>query len=870
MSGKSRKSLMLKTLIIFSILAAIAFGISLGTAIASVKNIMSVENFSSFDPPLPSRLLDSKGRLITEFASSEKREIVSIKELPQHLIDALITREDQSFWKHPGFTLKGYVRAFLGIISKKNMGGGSTITLQLAGTLYADRRDISFRRKFVELWWALQLERRFTKQEILELYINRMIMGPGVYGVEAASKYFFGHSARSISIAESAILVIQLSSPTRYNPIKNPNIARDRSKEVLNQMVDLGYISKEAAEDSFARYWDNYDYTRVASSAFYNRDDKAPWFSEYVRRQLEGMLYGSTDLYKDGLTVHTSLDLDYQAFADKYMSRYLDQINKEYLSSSTNRLKEAERLYTPMTELLGLAFNLESIFFQESRLEARVMDYYRKKLNSTVDAMAMMFGLDTLKLATNASYGASKLELEKNVVEGALITLENETGHIKALVGGSKFDQSNQLIRATQAQLMPGSCFKPLYYSAAIDSRRFTQGTLIYDAPVVFYNDDGTPYIPLNFKGEWMGQVLTWYALAKSMNVPSVKVLDTIGFDAAINRAAALLDIKDPARIRSSFPRVYPLALGISPVSPIMMARAFAVFANQGKEVSPIAILSIDDRNGRPILEPEKDLRAAQKKKGSGIQVISPQNAYVMTDMLKRVVSVGTLAYPMASGTKLSYRDKDGKRYTIPAAGKTGTTQNWADAWTVGFTPYMSTAIWFGFDRPGNSLGVSQTGATVAGLAWANYMEEIHRDLPFKDFIRPQSGLVDVKVCAVSGLLPTEYCKDGTVTLVYYDGTQPKQYCDLHSLKSEHAESAIRFLSEQQSVHKVRDINTGLDFNIDELEELLRSLEYSQKPDTPNNNEDNNTIFGKEKETKEDRPEKQNSYTPIDSANILD
>ncbi|HPM73011.1 MAG TPA: transglycosylase domain-containing protein, partial [Spirochaetales bacterium] len=162
----------------------------------------------------------------------------------------------------------------------RNMGGGSTLTLQLAGTLYADRRDISFRRKFVELWWALQLERRFSKQEILEMYMNRMIMGPGVYGVEAASKYFFGHSAKDVSIAESAILVIQLSSPTRYNPLRNPNVARDRSREVLNQMIELGYVTKDAADESFALYWDNYDYTRVASGAFYARDDKAPWFSE--------------------------------------------------------------------------------------------------------------------------------------------------------------------------------------------------------------------------------------------------------------------------------------------------------------------------------------------------------------------------------------------------------------------------------------------------------------------------------------------------------------------------------------------------------------------------------------------------------------
>ncbi len=821
-----------KTLVVVSILSAIAFGVAFGFAIASVRNVASVENFTSFEPALPSRLLDSEGRLITELASSEKREIISIKDMPQYLIDALITREDQSFWTHPGFTLRGYVRALLGIFTGKSLGGGSTITLQLAGTLYADRRDISFRRKFIELWWALQLERRFSKQEILEMYMNRMIMGPGVYGVEAASKYFFGHSAKDVSIAEAAILVIQLSSPTRYNPIRNPNIARERSREVIDQMISLGYVTKEAANDSFSRYWDNYDYTRVANASFMARDDKAPWFSEYVRRQLEDMLYGSIDLYKDGLTIHTTLNLDYQTVADKYMSRYIDQVNKDYAASSSQRLRGAEQIYAPMAELLGLGFNLEGMFFQETKVRGKSMDYYRTNLNTTVDALALMFGIDSLKAATNASYGATKTKLEKNTVEGALITIENETGHIKALVGGSKFDESNQLIRATQSQLMPGSCFKPLYYSAAIDSRRFTPGTLIYDAPVVFYNEDGTPYIPLNYKGEWKGQVLLWYALAHSMNVPSIKVLDGVGFDAAINRAATLLDITDPDQIRRTFPRVYPLALGVIGVSPLRMARAFAVFANQGREVTPIAIQSIEDRSGRPILEPEKDLRAAQKKKGAAIQVISPQNAYVMTDLLRRVVKEGTLAYPSSSGAVFTYRDKDGKRYTIPAAGKTGTTQNWADAWTVGFTPYMTTAIWFGFDRPGNSLGVSQSGAAVAGLAWAGYMSEIHQGLPFKDFVRPQNGLIDVKVCAVSGLLPTEYCDEGTVTLTYYEGTEPKQYCDLHQFKSEQTESTIRSLTNQQNVLGGGKVDSNLGFDASSIDALLKSLD-SQKQQTP-------------------------------------
>jgi penicillin-binding protein 1A len=234
---------------------------------------------------------------------------------------------------------------------------------------------------------------------------------------------------------------------------------------------------------------------------------------------------------------------------------------------------------------------------------------------------------------------------------------------------------------------MPGSSFKPLYYSAAIDSRKFNASSLIYDIPMVFHNVDGTPYIPLNFRGEWKGAVLLYDALAQSMNVPSLKILDTIGFDAAIDRAAALLGITDPETIRRTFPRVYPMGLGIISVAPIQMARAFAVFGNQGRDVTPIAIRSVEDRNGKVVLDIERDVRDEQRRMGSSIQVISPQNAYVMTSLLKKTVEIGTLGSGSGYGTKFTFRDEAGNRYRIPAAGKTGTTQHWSDAWTVGFTP---------------------------------------------------------------------------------------------------------------------------------------------------------------------------------------
>jgi penicillin-binding protein 1A len=748
---------------------------------------MRNENFTEFNSALPTKLYDIKGRLITEFFSEEKRNPVSINQLPPHLIGAFLTREDETFYSHRGFTLKSIARAAIGKLIGVNMGGGSTISQQLAGDLYDDRKDISLRRKIVELWWSLQIERRFSKPEILEMYLNRTIMGAGgLYGVEAASQYFFGHSARDCTPAESAIIAVQLSGPTLYNPFKNPQNARSRSRILLDQMVKNKVLGREEADASFSAYWDNFDYRRVASSAFYLREDKAPWFSEYVRRQLEeDLLYGSADLYSDGLSVYTTLDLDQQEIADAYMKRGIERANASYKRASEQRFANADALYTPIVELLGLSFDLNPLFVSSSKGEAQAYQYFTSSINPTIDTIALLFGLGDLKGLANAGTARLKTDLEKTTVEGSFITIDNNTGYITTLIGGSNYGMSNQWIRATQSKIQPGSTFKPLYYSAAIDSKKITEGSMIYDAPTIFYNDDGTPYIPLNFKGEWMGTVLAWQALARSMNVPSVKVLETVGFDAAIERAAALLGVTDPKEIQKTFPRLYPLGLGIIGVSPLQMARAFSVFANGGKAVTPIAIRYVEDRNGNVILEPEKDAREALRRMGSSIQLISPQNAAVMTDMLKRVVASGTLAGASGSGSSMKQKGEKGNTYSIPLAGKTGTTVNWADAWTVGFSPYYTAAIWFGFDKPGNSLGVEQTGATIAAPIWADYMRDIHKGLEYKDFPSPQSGISNVSVCAVSGLLPTEYCDEGKVNLLYLDGTQPIKSCDLHKEKGQ-------------------------------------------------------------------------------------
>jgi penicillin-binding protein 1A len=784
--------MVIKFLAAFTIIIAVIIGIALGLSLAETSNIKNQENFREFAPALPTKVLDINGILITEFSADEKRELVSLSDLPRHLIHAVLAREDPDFYNHRGFSIRGIARAVFGQITGRPLGGGSTITQQGAGTLYADRREKTIKRKIRELWWAFQLERRYTKNEILEIYLNYMYMGPGTYGVEAASKYFFGHSAREITLAEAAILAIQLSSPTNYNPLSNPNVAMDRQRAVLSRMIEFGYATREEADASFDEYWDNYDYTRASTAAYYNREDKAPWFSEYVRRELDTLMYGTMDYYRDGYSVLTTLDLRHQEAAAKFMTEGLARANREFARSRGKSNVQAERTYIPVVELLSLAFDLGDIHAtSRAQNEQQALSRYTKTINPIVDMAALAFGIQDLKTITNQGFGDLKTATEQNVVEGALISIENETGYITAIIGGSRYDESNQLIRATQGNIQPGSSFKPLYYSAAIDSRKLTASSLIYDVPIVFHNEDGTPYIPLNFRGEWKGSVLLYDALSHSMNVPSLKVLDTIGFDAAIDRAAALLDITDPDQIRRTFPRVYPLGLGIISASPLRMARAFAVFSNQGRNVTPIAIRSVEDRNGRMVLDPERETRLKQRRLGSEIQVISPQNAYIMTKILEKTVEQGTLYYGSGYGAKFTFKDSNGKNFRMPAAGKTGTPQNWSDAWAVGYTPYYTTAIWFGFDKPGNSLGVDLTGSTLAGPVWGDYMREIHRGLPYRDFARPSTGIIEVTVCAKSGLLKTSACDEGEITLPFLEGTQPVQYCNIHGNASYSSSAAI-------------------------------------------------------------------------------
>lgn len=841
--NKIRKS----TIFWFSALffAAIVFGSLLGLGLSETVNIKNTEYITSFDTALPTKLLDINGELITEFASDEKREIISLNRLPQHMIDALLTREDRIFYKHHGFSFKAVMRAVVGKLTGRSLGGGSTLTQQIAGTLYCDRSDMSILRKIKELWWAIQMERHLSKNEILELYLNKLYFGGGTYGVNAASKYYFGHSAEEITPAEAAILVIQLSNPAFYNPFDHPNRAMDRQKDVLNFMVKAGYISKENADDSFEDFWSNFDYTRTSTSAYMLRDDKAPWFSEYVRRELGNMIYGSQSIYTSGFTVNTTLNLKHQQHAQRIMEKYIRIANERYQAEHSSRSGMAFTTYIPMTELLSLVFNLPAIKVSEQRAEAIANAAYMSQINPVLDVVTMMTGCNNLKVSIiNRANSETKKESEKTTIEGTMVSLENDTGYITALVGGSKFDQENQFIRAVQARVQPGSSFKPLYYTEAIDSRKFTPVTPISDTPVVFHTADGKPYIPLNFKGEWEGDVEVWYALCRSMNIPSLKVLDGIGFDAAINRAVSLLGISKEELPSRAFVPGYPLGLGVCSVRPIEMARAFSIIASGGKEITPMAIRTVEDRNGNIIMNPEREIREAQRAKGEAIQILSPQTAFVMSKLLENTVNgPGTLS---AQSWKFDYKTDKGQKYSIHAGGKTGTTQNWADAWTVGFTPYNTAAFWFGFDKPGQSLGLKITGATLAGFAWGDYMREIHRGMLSKDFNKPAEGVIKVTVCSVSGKIPTPECRKTTTQWVLA-GTQPTDICPVHGGKASSTSSVSIARLKGEMIQSGTRIRSDFDFvplklNLDFLNGIEVNSNIEEPEASPESNDASNRL----------------------------
>ncbi len=759
--GKLKK--LERVLIIILLFLSIVLGAGLGIFIAAFNNMTDIAELENFKPEIPSKIYDRNGKLISEIFTV-KREPVSFDQLPKNLINALLAIEDAQFYSHHGINLKRVFGALVANIkSGRRSQGASTITMQLARTLFTGREK-TWVRKIKESWLALQIEKKYSKNEILTLYFNQIYFGHGAYGIEAASQFYFNKRVEDLTLAECALLAGLPQSPNRLSPIKNPTLARKRQERVLEAMVKDKMISMKEAYESFQDFWINFRLQmRSPSQSVYKlTENKAPYFVEYVRQKLE-QIYGSNRIYTGGLKVYTSLDLTQQSYAEKYLTEGLDRQNRIY-KQTMNVVKDTlDKKILDSLDMLSLCFNLENIDISTSKHKERVLSNLQDNFIAPIDMISFLFGTNDINRIIESSYSIEENTGEFQKVEGAIIAMEPKTGYITAMVGGSAFSKNNQLNRAVQIRRQTGSGFKPYIYTAAIDTKIFTPASIIVDSPVVFYTGD-EKWIPDNYSGTYKGKLRLREALRQSVNVVTAKIVDRLGVDTVIKYASSILGIRDPDEINKRFPRVYSIALGIVELSPYEQARGFCTFANNGTEVTPIAILYVLDRDGNLIDNYEASLRKKEIRDGQQ-RVISEQTNFIIVDMLEDVLRPGGTGYRAAS----TYG------FDRPAAGKTGTTQNWNDAWFTGFTPDLVASVWVGFDRNSISLGRGQAGGVVAAPIWAQFMRDSLQDKPATWYSRPK-GVYAVKVCKESGLLPTKYCKN-TITEYFLEGTIPTEYC---------------------------------------------------------------------------------------------
>jgi len=826
-------------LIVFTtitLFAGITASIVTGFSFGFTKSNNMRELLREKKPEIPTQILDKNGKLISELVGEQKRDIVYFHELPIEITTALISREDPKFFYHSGFSLKSTLRALV-FLGKR--GGGSTVSQQTAGVKFCDRSDISGKRKIQELWYSFNLERDLAKEEIIQLYLNEVYFGHGAYGIEAASQFFFHHSARKLTLAESAIIVTPISSPWYYSPIRNKNnIAGKRQKFVLERMTQLGYIDKDVADKAYSDFWINFDKNRSPQETYQdltNSNNKALFFTDYIRDELNGILFGETDIYKDGYIIETTLDLDLQEMSENAVKIGLDYANKKLEESKKNKGDTSIKRFIPIVDMICLSSNISGLDNYSARRIRRVRDKYIDTKSPTVAIVSLLAGNQQLLNIANKTTELKTALESKTEVQTAMITLENGTGRILTMVGGRKYDNKfNSAVfnRATMAQIQPGSCIKPLYYSAGISSRLITPATIFNDSPVVFFEKGSDPYIPNNYMDKWQGPVRVRYALKRSMNIPSIKIFDKIGYDLGIDRISNLLGMHDKKNDQNYFPRKLPIALGIIRVAPVNMARAFATFANNGVASKPHGIMAIKDRNGNPLpgyanygMNLEREVTDNREK----YRILSPEEAYIMVSMLQSTVYDWGTLYIRA-------RDHDFFD-DMPMAGKTGTTQNWEDAWTVGFSPYMTSAVWFGFDEGNQSLGINLSGAALAGRTWSDFMSNAHKDKQIREFYKPENGIVERKICKKTGKLARSSCKS-TMTEYFLDGTEPHVFCKSCALEEQNSKEEISKIHNHLILQNSSTAGST-DTELRSIEDILKDLMSENSEDFPLQNEEN-------------------------------
>ena len=685
----------------------IGLGIIIGYIIYLAQDLPSLDQLENYDPDLVTRIYSADGEILDELFL-EKRIFVSLDQIPNNMKNAVISSEDRRFYNHWGIDSRSIIRAIVvNIISLGYEQGFSSLTQQVARTLYD---TIGFRktiiRKIKEIITAIQIERTYTKDEILEMYLNNVHFGHGTYGVQAAAKRYFGKDAVLLTLGESAMLVGILPAPATYSPINHSERAHFKRNVVLRVMRDEKFITK-----------DMYSEARVIESENISESiakGRAPYFTEYIRRTMEkedDRL--GVNIYRDGLKIYTTLDTRVQSVAEEALMNAI----------KTNQEKLNQRIFNDSEEFSRLAYL--NIFPE--------------------DSVRMMMEGDTLLYEDLRN---------KLLVQGAFVALDPSSGSILAMVGGRP-DYHDQYNRAVQAKRQPGSVFKPFVYTTAIDNGYSVTKQLL-NQPLVLRvlnaNGEWEKWMPRNYDGTTSGLTTLREGIRKSINLVAVRVVKELVPASEVKSMAKRMGITTEIRA------VDAIALGTSEVYLLDIVNAYSAFANKGVLNKAFAITKVEDRYGNIIKEYDP-IRE---------EVLREESAYVMTSMLQTVMDAGT-------GGSARWRHN----FYHPAGGKTGTTQNWTDAWFVGFSKQLAAGVWIGVDDPIVSLGTSQDGSRAALPAWANFIAVAHDTLRLKrmNFVRP-SGVINFEICSITKDMPTNLCT--VESEIFIQGTEPSQVCKVH------------------------------------------------------------------------------------------
>lgn len=714
--------------------------------IADIVAQPDIEAIELYQPTIPTKIYDIKGEVISEFFT-EQRALVNYKDLPPHLIEAIISMEDNNFMKHAGIDIIGIFRGTIGnMLLGRRPRGASTLTQQVARGIVLKSRERTITRKLREIWVTFQIEKRLTKEEIVTLYFNQIFFGHSVYGVQAASRFYFNKDVQDLNLAECAMLATLPPSPNTYSPINNPNISMQRHKVVLKRMNDMKFITQAEGDIAYKEFWESYTgkIGRRGTTAYSASMDRAPYVTEYVRRILVER-YDEKTLKEEGLKIYTTIDIEKQEAAQKLLTEALRNYNIKYEGGSLDISSVYDRTLLNKLEMLSLIVALpEDLAYNKFNIAVR--DALNKNVSSPLALLSDMFGMENVNDVIMEVMKADEAELSRQI-EGALVSINPKNGYIVSMVGGSGFTPRNQLNRVTQARRQAGSAFKPFVYAASMDITNYSPSTIVSDAPIGFVFEDGNSWIPKNYSANFKGDVSLRYALAVSLNIATINVLNYVGVTNAIKYMEPIFKAdNDEKKSKRMFNADLTLSLGTGLFTPLELTTGFATIANEGKEVEPILIRYVTDRYDVMIDNFEEDLKKEIEERGGAKQVMSQEVAYLISDILSGVLRGGT-------ATSAMYEAK----FTRMGAGKTGTSNDWKDAWFVGYTPELATGIWIGFDSFKYSLGNNQVGGRIAAPIWGKYMVEALKTIKPTWYKKP-NNIVNINICAVSGKLPSASC----------------------------------------------------------------------------------------------------------------